>query len=258
MTPTPASKPFNPQWIVIVSDNAHLSRDLVERWQTERDVPEFTSMTSELWQAAAIVCEGERAILDPPPILDFDYDLAIVGGIVADKLVPTLRLVPIGTPVVALLPPEISPRQIRSEFPGVLPIRHDDYAVETAVMAGAELLRRSVFQKRLVDAEQAIRNSQLHAILGHYMLESRHSFNNALTSVLGTSELMQLSGLHPLSEAREQVKTIHMMALRLQALMQRFSAIEAETKMSERQVRTRAEVLPFSRRRRETPVEVRS
>jgi len=257
MTPILTSTQSEPQWVVIISDDAHFGRDLIERWQTERFVPEFTSMTSELWQRAAVIWEDAPIELDPAPIHDYDYDLAIIGAVSAEQFASTLELVPPGTPVVALLPTEVSPSQIRSKFPNVLPLRQGDGAMEAAVMAGSELLQRSSYQKRLVEAESSNRNSRSLAALGKYMLESRHSFNNALTSVLGTAELLQLSGLQPAAEARDQVKTIHLMALRLQSLMQRFSAVEAETKMGERQSRERSEVLPFQRRRTETPKEVR-
>ena len=248
MTANLASTQTETQWVVIVSDDAQLARDVVERWQAERYVPEFTFMTSELWERAATVCEELSAATDPPSIREYDYDLTIFGAVAAERLDAGLRLVPSGTPILALLPAGVSPRQVRFQFPNAVPLRQSDGALETAVMAGAELLRRSLFQKRLAAAEHAHRVSQSQAALGRYMLESRHNFNNALTSVLGTAELMQVNGLDPIHEARDQVKTIHMMALRMQALMQRFSSIETEMKMAERQSRTRGDVLHFQRR----------
>lgn len=221
------------QWVVIVSDDAHIGRDLVDRWQTEREVPEFTSMTSDLWDRTAVICEDDTAKRDPAPIRDYDYDLAIIAGVSPDNLVRTLRRLPPGTPAIAILPPETSLRQLRSDFPGVLPLRQADDTLDTAVLTGAELLRRSTYQKRLVALEQSLRNSQMQAALGRYMLDCRHNFNNALTSVLGTAELLEESALQPVEEAREQVKTIHMMALRLQSLMHRFSAVETEMKLTE-------------------------
>ena len=249
MTSNLASTQAESQWVVIVSDEAHFGRDLVERWQAERYVPEFTFMTSELWERAAVIVEEPPIPLDPAAIPDYDYDLAIVGSVAPERLDPVLRRVPSGTPVLALLPAGVSPRQVRFQHPNVVPLRQADGALEIAVMAGAELLRRSLYQRKLAALERASRVSQSQAALGRYMLESRHNFNNALTSVLGTAELMQVNGLEPIQEARDQVKTIHMMALRLNALMQRFSSIEAEMKMAERQSSMRADVLPFQRRR---------
>ena len=229
---SPNAKP-DAQWVVIVSDDAHIGRHLVERWQTEREVPEFTSMTSDLWERAAVICQDDGVQRTPAPILGYDYDLAIVAGVSPDNLPRTLRCLPAGTPAIATLPSEVSLRQLRSEYPGVLPLRQTDDTLETVVLAGAELLRRSSYQRRLIALEQSLRNSQTQAALGRYMLECRHNFNNALTSVLGTAELLEESAFHPVEEARDQVKTIHMMALRMQSLMQRFSAIETEMKLVE-------------------------
>lgn len=233
MTPhNPSTKPGS-RWVVIISDDAQVGCDLVKRWQTECEVPEFTSMTSEVWERATVIREDDATKKNPAPIPDCDYDLAIVGGVSPENLVRTLRGIPEGTPSIAILPPEMSPKQLRSEYPSVLPLRQTDDTLDTAVWAGAELLRRSMYRKRLAAAEQNIRDSQTPAALGRYMLECRHNLNNALTSVLGTAELLEMSGLTPVEEAREQVKTIYMMALRLQSLMQRFSAIETEMKMAE-------------------------
>lgn len=66
------------------------------------------------------------------------------------------------------------------------------------------------------------------AALGRYMLEMRHSFNNALTSVLGNSELLLLEPGALSDQTRDQVETIHTMALRLCEVMQRFSSLENE------------------------------
>jgi signal transduction histidine kinase len=67
------------------------------------------------------------------------------------------------------------------------------------------------------------------------MLEMRHSVNNALTTVLGNADLLllepgQLSGL-----AREQIKTIHNMSLRLNEIFQRFSSLAAEIRELEKE-----------------------
>ena len=71
------------------------------------------------------------------------------------------------------------------------------------------------------------------AALGRYMLDVRHSFNNALTSVLGHSELLLLEpGALP-AQTRDQVETIHTMALQLCEVMRRFSLLESEMRYPE-------------------------
>lgn len=71
------------------------------------------------------------------------------------------------------------------------------------------------------------------AALGRYMLEVRHAFNNALTSVLGNSELLLLESGALSAQARDQLETIHAMSLRLCEVMQRFSRLENEMRFSE-------------------------
>jgi len=65
----------------------------------------------------------------------------------------------------------------------------------------------------------------------------RHTMNNALTSVLGNSELLLLL-IEPgsLSAAgRSQLETIRNMAVRLHEILQRFSSIEKEMSVIEKQ-----------------------
>jgi signal transduction histidine kinase len=73
------------------------------------------------------------------------------------------------------------------------------------------------------------------AMLGRYMLDMRHNLNNALTSILGNSELLLLEPGSLSANARSQIDTIRNMALRMHEVMQRFSSIEKELNLSEPQ-----------------------
>ena len=64
------------------------------------------------------------------------------------------------------------------------------------------------------------------------MLDMRHSMNNALTSVLGNAELMLLEPGAFSAEVRDQLATIHTMALRIHDIVQRFSSMESEIKLA--------------------------
>jgi signal transduction histidine kinase len=66
------------------------------------------------------------------------------------------------------------------------------------------------------------------------MLEMRPSVNNALTSVLGNADLLLLDAAGKSNgSTREQIQTIHNMALRLNEIMQRFSSLASEARLSE-------------------------
>ena len=60
------------------------------------------------------------------------------------------------------------------------------------------------------------------------MLEMRHSLNNALTSVLGNSDLLLLEPGSFSAQTRAQIETIRNMTLRIHEIMQRFSSLEKE------------------------------
>jgi signal transduction histidine kinase len=77
-------------------------------------------------------------------------------------------------------------------------------------------------------AERLAAENRQFAILGRYMVEMRHGFNNAMTSLLGNAELLlQDPGALP-ARVLEQLQTIRAMAARMNQMMQRFSALEAE------------------------------
>ena len=60
------------------------------------------------------------------------------------------------------------------------------------------------------------------------MLEMRHNLNNALTSVLGNSDLLLLEPGSLSALSRAQIETIRNMALRIHEILQRFSSLEKE------------------------------
>ena len=60
------------------------------------------------------------------------------------------------------------------------------------------------------------------------MIEMRHNLNNALTSVLGNSDLLLLEPGSFSAPTRAQIETIRNMTLRIHEIMQRFSSLEKE------------------------------
>lgn len=217
------------QWVLVISDDAEFARDVEARWQTERHVPHFTSIGSEAWQDAAVA----------------GCDLAIVGPVYSAALPHVLVMAASAATALALLPAVVSLQKVRIEHPGVLSLRESDDCIEVAVVVGAELLVRRACEKQWELAERRAKESQKDATLGRYMIEARHNFNNALTAVLGTVELMQFHAPQTPDEVREQVKTIQMMSLRMQGMIQRFSALESDMRFAEQQAAAPSGVLRF-------------
>ena len=73
------------------------------------------------------------------------------------------------------------------------------------------------------------------ATLGQYVIDMRHAMNNALTSVLGNSELLLLEPGAFSASVQSQLDTIRNMALRLHEILQRFSSLEKELVFIEKQ-----------------------
>ena len=67
------------------------------------------------------------------------------------------------------------------------------------------------------------------------MLEARHNLNNALTSVLGNSDLILLDAEQLPASLRQQVETIRNMSMRMNEIMHRFSSIQKEMQLIEEQ-----------------------
>jgi len=137
-----------------------------------------------------------------------EFDLAIAGepgtgepGAEHDRLFPLLRgLDAMSSPCIFVAATAAAMQRARAEFPRMIVVRQQP------------------------DGDWL-----------HYMVEIRHNFNNALTSVLGNAELLMLEPAEMPAEMREQLDTIHSMALRLHEMMQRFSSLDAEMQFAERE-----------------------
>ena len=89
-------------------------------------------------------------------------------------------------------------------------------------------MHRSRAETRAAPSELACAALDREATLGRYMLEMRHNLNNALTSVLGNSDLLLLEPGSLSAQTRAQIETIRNMTLRIHEIMQRFSSLEKE------------------------------
>ncbi len=209
--------------VLIVSDDTEFARTVAARWQAERRVPEITLTTSDVWQASA--AEG--------------YNLVIVGPVRNNKISAILSALNANstsaTIHVATEAETRDAQQLAAEHPHVLIIPREDGWIGTLILVAGEALRRAAATARAQRAERASAEQQRNAVLGRYMLDVRPSVNNALTSVLGNADLLLLDAesIHP--DAREQIRTIHTMALRLNEIMQRFSSVAAEMRAGEKE-----------------------
>ena len=208
--------------VMIVADDPECARSIVARWQLERLLPAFTVMSSDVGRSART---GK-------------WDLAVVSGAAGPAaLGPGALLEELqaeAAPVIYVAPDAKAAQAVRERLPGVIVMAHHEGWLDSLVLVGIEALRRADAMKRALRAEQLAAQVQQLAALGRYMLEVRHSLNNALTSVLGNSELLLLEpGALP-AAARDQIDTIRQMSLRMHEIIHRFSSLEAEMKFAEK------------------------
>ncbi len=206
--------------VLIVSDDPELARAVTGRWQSERSVPAFTLMSSD-------VCLG----LDPEI-----FQLAIAGGLRPQALSVVLEAMEAAGKRVLFVAEDLRLVQtVRDRWPGMAIVRQQENWLDTLVLVAAEILRRVSAEAAACHLEQANLLLERQAHLGRYMLEMRHTLNNTLTSVLGNSELLLLEPGSLSAAARSQIETIRNMSLRMHEILQRFSSLEKELTVVDRQ-----------------------
>lgn len=196
--------------VLIISGDAELARRITARWQAERHVPAFTLMGGDL-------CAS---------LPDDSFELAILAGLPPSAIdAALLALESVGKSVFVLT--ETAPHNFVKNSQVTLLPRAADWT-ETCVLLGAAVLRRQDAIRRAERAEQSAVAAEHQATLGRYMLEVRHTLNNALTSVLGNSELLLLDPAGMTPGQLTQLETIRTMAVRVHEILARFSSLDVE------------------------------
>jgi signal transduction histidine kinase len=206
--------------ILITSDDPEFARTVTASWQASRSMPEITVATSDIWT----------------PSVEGGYSVVIVGPVSNARLerilscFDTLRSVA----VVCVVDDEKNCLRLQSAHPNMVFIPRQDGWRSSLIAISTEAMRRVDAVVRAQRAERIALDNQNYAALGRYMLDMRSSVNDALTSVLGNADLLLEPG-QPVPESREQIKTIHAMALRLNEIMQRFSSMASEIRLGEKE-----------------------
>lgn len=202
--------------VLLVSADPEFASTVMARWQTERTVPAFVTL-------------GDNA---SPDAVISTCDLAITGPSPSDSLVAILRSLDAASrPAICLVSDSATASTLRQANSRVITLREHEGWVDNLVVVAGEVIRRMEAGARARRAETALSDAQVNATLGKFMLDMRHGLNNALTSILGNSELLLLEPGALSVEHRDQVETMHNMALRIHETLQRFTSLEMEMKL---------------------------
>jgi len=206
--------------VLIVSDDPEFARTIMAWWQSENNIPAFTVMKGDLCQK-----------------LDAEsFEVAIVGAVRQTVLASVLKaLDSLTKPVLFVSDGGQSVETVRASQLRVMVLHRYEGWLDALVLVVSEASRHCQALASAIRAEEANVLLKRQATLGRYILEMRHSLNNALTSVLGNSELLLLEPETLSAGARSQIETVRNMDLRMHEILQRFSSLEKELTVIEKQ-----------------------
>ena len=201
--------------VAIMTDDAAFANALTRRWLTEREVPAFVLM------------QGDSDFQN-----SLEFDLAVAVQIAPEKLAAAVdSLNTIGKP--AVLVSSLNGQSPQGPNLAVLPeiVEWPDLVVVVA----QQILEQERAKRELSRLQRMNAELERDASLGRFMLEVRHNLNNALTSVLGNSDLILLDAEQLPASLRQQVETIRNMSMRMNEIMHRFSSLQKEMQLIEEQ-----------------------
>jgi signal transduction histidine kinase len=200
--------------VAIITDVPEFSGAATRRWLGERNVPSFLLIESH---AQSEFSNG-------------NFDLAVVGGVSSEELENLLsNLKQTGKPLI-----HVSKLNGKHQH-GVVTIPEAPGWPDLLVTVAEQIFQCERLKSELTKTQETVARLEQHAALGRYMLEARHNLNNALTSILGNSDLVLLDSASLPAAQRAQVETIRNMGMRLNEIMQRFSSIQKEMQLIQQQ-----------------------
>jgi hypothetical protein len=179
---------------LILTDDAEFARLLSACWQTERQLPGLSVVTSPLWnRGEAVAC-----------------DLIVLGPVEHPHPAELLTSVASSTAIILCAASDLRELgRLRKRYPRLLhvPLR-EDWAQVVLLVAG-ESLRRTEALRLAKQAEQRALQNANDAVLGRYMTDMKHNVNNAMTSLLGNAELLRSNpGNFPRNRSRRSRPSI--------------------------------------------------
>lgn len=187
--------------VLIISEEPEFARAVSTRWQEERNAPVFLFNDAQAKQ----------------------FELAIVG---TDQVATSLRRS--GAAILHM-------SDAKGSTPDVIRMPKVDGWPHLVITVAKQILERRALLSEVTRLSQIELHLEREAALGRYILEARHNLNNALTSILGNSELMLLDQGNMDPNFRQPVETIRNMGMRMNEILQRFTSLQKEMQLTEQQ-----------------------
>lgn len=200
--------------VVIISEEPEFSTAATRRWLQEPKVPSFILL--ERSSSSRLGGGG--------------FDLAVIGGVSPESISDVLETIaPTGRPVIHVS----RPNGHSPQSPNVVTLPEIQQWPDLLVTLGTQVLARERARAELTRLMESSGRIEHEATLGRYMLDVRHNLNNALTSILGNSDLILFDPAYLSPTTREQIETIRNMGMRMNEILQRFSSLQKEMELIE-------------------------
>ena len=186
--------------VLIISEEPEFVRAISTRWLQERNAPTFLFNNAQ-----------------PAHV-----DLAIIG---AEQVSESLQRT--GAPIIHV-------SQGKTTSSGVISIPEFDGWPDLVITVAKQILEHKALASELSRLSETKSRLEREASLGRYVLDMRHSLNNALTSILGNSELILLESGQT-DPVRQQIETIRNMGMRMNEILQRFTSLQKEMQLVDQQ-----------------------
>jgi len=209
--------------VLILTDDSEFARVITTRWRAERRPPTLTVLSSQAFHPRS--AEG--------------HELVVLGPVKPGSLAALPAALPPSAQAILCASDSAEVREARSRHPRLLVLPLEEDWAQTVLAVSTEILKRIEASCQARHALTVAAQSEREATLGRYMIEMKHSVNNALTSILGNAELLLLEPGQLSAQSLQQIKTVHSMTLRIHEIMQRFSSLASE--MREAEIESHAE-----------------
>lgn len=195
--------------LLVVSEDTSFADALLQSWQQTGSVPEFEVVKPSVAGEWPMCCV---AVLDGVELVS-----RLAGG--------TLL-------AIAVTSDEAMP-EVAGAARQVVHVQKSAGWAEVAAALAAESILRIQATQQVEEMKSQLCGLERFSTLGRFFAGEQHDLANALTSVMGHTELLLTQGGIS-DDVRKKMGTVHAMSLRIHDVLQRLSALDRELQLAAR------------------------